>query len=173
VYPQYLRSQVKPSCLYSTHRNAELWNLCNALFVCIGYPKAVMVKIRYSVLLLAPSVIFFWFFHFVCLCCDCESNISGTTERICAKFTMTTCLVARTDEFECQGQGQMSMSPGTKQKTAESFPLTMQCIVTSLTRTPKNMQTTCSRRRDYCVAAGGDGVTGVHADGGLRAVYVW
>jgi len=28
-----------------------------------------------------------------------------------------------------------------------------------------------SSRRDHCVAAGGDKVTGVHANGGLRAVY--
>jgi len=28
-----------------------------------------------------------------------------------------------------------------------------------------------SRRRDHCVAAGGVGVTGVYADGGLRAVW--
>jgi len=32
----------------------------------------------------------------------CESNISETAERICAKFTGT-CLVRRSEEFECQG----------------------------------------------------------------------
>jgi len=40
-----------------------------------------------------------WLFHFVC-----ESNTSGTAERICAKFTGKTCLVPGCDEFECQGQ---------------------------------------------------------------------
>ena len=34
----------------------------------------------------------------------CASNISGTAERIWAKFTGRTCLVTRSDEFECQGQ---------------------------------------------------------------------
>ena len=31
-------------------------------------------------------------------------NISGTGERICAKFTRKTCLLPRSDEFEYQGQ---------------------------------------------------------------------
>ena len=34
----------------------------------------------------------------------CAWNISGTAERICAKFTRKTCLVPRSDQFECQGQ---------------------------------------------------------------------
>ena len=34
----------------------------------------------------------------------CVWNISGTAERICAKFTEKTCLVPRSDEFEGQGQ---------------------------------------------------------------------
>jgi len=45
----YLRSQVKPSCLYFTCRNVQLSILCNVLFVCmVGCPltMAVMVKIR-------------------------------------------------------------------------------------------------------------------------------
>jgi len=37
-------------------------------------------------------------FVFVC------SNISGTAEDICAKLTVKTRLVPRSDEFECQGQ---------------------------------------------------------------------
>jgi len=32
------------------------------------------------------------------------SNISGTAERICAKFTSKTCFVPRSDEFEGYGQ---------------------------------------------------------------------
>jgi len=42
----------------------------------------------------------------------CVWNISGTVERICAKFTRKTCLIPRSDEFE--GQGQTSRSPETK-----------------------------------------------------------
>jgi len=34
----------------------------------------------------------------------CASNISGIAEPICAKFTVKTCLVPRSDEFEYQGQ---------------------------------------------------------------------
>ena len=50
-----------------------------------------------KVLFLAPSVCVFF----------CVWNISGTAERICAKFTRKTCLVRRSDEFEGQGhQGQ-------------------------------------------------------------------
>ena len=52
------------------------------------------------------------FFSAVCDFFVCESNISKTTKRICAKFTGKTCLVPRSDEFECQGQ--RSRLPGTK-----------------------------------------------------------
>ena len=41
----------------------------------------------------------------------CHSNISGTAEQICTKFTGKTCLVPHSEEFE--GQGQRSKS-GTK-----------------------------------------------------------
>jgi len=34
----------------------------------------------------------------------CYSNIPEMAERICAKFTGKTCLVPRSDEFQCQGQ---------------------------------------------------------------------
>jgi len=44
----------------------------------------------------------------------CVSSILGTAERICAKFTRKTCLVLRSDEFECQGQ--RSRSSGTKKR---------------------------------------------------------
>ena len=47
-----------------------------------------------KVLFLALSVCFF----------VCVWNISGTAERICAKFTRKTCLVPRSDELEGQGQ---------------------------------------------------------------------
>jgi len=45
--------------------------------------------------LLALSVTFLFVFLFVC-----HSNISGTVERICDKFTGKTCLVPRSDDFE-------------------------------------------------------------------------
>ena len=31
----YLSTHVKPSCLYSTRRNVELWIVCNVLFLCM------------------------------------------------------------------------------------------------------------------------------------------
>jgi len=37
----------------------------------------------------------------------------------------------------------------------------------------RRTQQRCIRRRDHSVTAVGDGVTAVHAVGGLRAVYVW
>ena len=50
------------------------------------------------------------------------SNISGTAEWICAKFTRKTCLAPCSDEFECQGQ--RSRSPGTKtEKASVSSPI--------------------------------------------------
>ena len=48
---------------------------------------------------LALSVTFLFLFFFVC-----HSNILGTAERVCAKFTGKMCLVPCSDEFECQGQ---------------------------------------------------------------------
>jgi len=50
-----------------------------------------------KVLFLALSCLTFSFFV-------CASNISGTDEWICAKFTHGKRLVPRSDEFECQGQ---------------------------------------------------------------------
>jgi len=41
-----------------------------------------------------------------------RQRMAGTAERICAKLTRKTCLVLRSDKFECQGQ--MSRSPGAK-----------------------------------------------------------
>jgi len=70
-----------------------------------------------KVLFLALSVTLLFVYHFVC-----ESNISGTAERICAKFAGKTCLVPRSDEFECQGQ--RSRSPGTKMRSALPSPPT-------------------------------------------------
>jgi len=50
------------------------------------------------------KVLFLAVFGAVCDFFVCVWNISGTAERICAKFTGKTCLVPRSDEFEGQGQ---------------------------------------------------------------------
>jgi len=50
----------------------------------------------------------------------CRSNISGTAERICAKYTGKRCLVPRSEAFEYQGQ--RSRSPGTKTRCTFRSP---------------------------------------------------
>jgi len=52
----------------------------------------------------------------------CESNISGTAEQICAKFTGKTCLVPGTEEFECQSQ--RSKVKVTRDKNTLCTPIT-------------------------------------------------
>jgi len=44
--------------------------------------------------------------------------MAATAERIYAKFTRKTCLILRSDEFECQGQ--RSRSPRTKKRAVHS-----------------------------------------------------
>jgi len=56
-------------------------------------------------------------------------------------------------------------------KTAKSSPLTMHYKAYAVRRTLQ--VTSRTSRRHNSVAAGGDGVTAVHDDGGLRAVCVW
>jgi len=71
-------------------------------------------------------------------------------------------------EFERQGQSQRSRSPRTKKrKTAESSPLTMHSKACAVRRTLHTVA-------DDTIALqppGGDRVTAVHADGGLRERY--
>jgi len=50
----------------------------------------------------------------------CVWNISGTAERICAKFTRKTCLIPRSDEFE--GQGKRSKVNVTRDKNGTFRP---------------------------------------------------
>jgi len=59
-----------------------------------------------NILILPHTVNCVWFccFGAVCDIFVCVSNVSGTAERICVKFTRKTCLVPRSDEFEGQGQ---------------------------------------------------------------------
>ena len=66
--------------------------------------------------LVKTSLALFW-----CLFLS-ESNISGTAERICAKFTGKTCLVPRSEDFECQGH--RSNVKVTRDKNALSTPTT-------------------------------------------------
>ena len=68
-----------------------------------------------SMVLILPFLIVF--FHFVC-----EVNISGTAKRIYAKFTGKTCLVSRSDKFECQGQ--RSKVKVSRDKNALCAPIT-------------------------------------------------
>jgi len=56
----------------------------------------------------------------------CASNVSGTAKQICTKFIWKTCLVPRSDEFECRGQ--RLRSPGTKLRKLLRHPH-WQCIV--------------------------------------------
>ena len=49
-----------------------------------------------------------------------RQRMTGTAVRICAKFTLKSCLVLRSDEFEYQGQ--RSRSPGTKTRSALKTP---------------------------------------------------
>jgi len=99
---------------------------------------------------------------FVCLFV-CASNISGTAEGICAKFTgksgRRALLLARmTLSVKVKGQGH---APETKKRAVHSHqsPATTE-------RNALAAMTSCSGRRNNSVAAGGD-------FGGLRAVYVW
>jgi len=82
-------------------------------------------------------------------------------ERICARFTGKTCLVPRSDEFECQ----RSTSPGTKKnEKLLSSPLTMDgktCVICYKIQTGD---------RSIPWPPGSDGSA---ADGDLHAVYVW
>jgi len=56
-------------------------------------------------------------------------------------------------------------------KIAALSPFTTHCNACAIRR--RLQVTSSSSRRHHSVAAGGDGVTAVHADDNLRAVYVW
>jgi len=77
----------------------------------------------------------FFLFFFVC-----RSNISGTDEQICATFTVKTCLVPRSDAFECQRQ--RSEVKVTRDKNA---------LCTAVT----SVRTVCARCKHRQSAAGG------------------
>jgi len=95
--------------------------------------------------------------------------MSGTTERICAKFTGKTSLVRRSDEFECQGQrSKVNVTRDKKCAVHSHHPRQERMVRFAAWRTvTRLLQTTSlSSRRDHSVAAGGD-------FSGLRTVYVW
>jgi len=74
--------------------------------------------------------------------------MTGTAERICTKFTRKTCLILRSDEFECQGQ--RSKVKVTRDKKALCTSNTARCGrngTPSLQITSRMQQT---RRFDRC-----------------------
>ena len=88
--------------------------------------------------------------------------MAGTAERICAKFTRKTCLVIRSDEFECQGQ-RLKVKVTTGQKTRCALTTPPRCArnrTPSLQVTSRKQQT---RRLDRC--------RGVSSPGCVR--WVW
>jgi len=96
----------------------------------------------------------------------CYSNILGTAECFCTKFTGKTCLVPRSDKFECQGQ--RSRSPGTNREKLLSHPrLTVHCKVCAVLC--KWLQ---QQMRPFCGCRGWQECTVMGTFGGLRAVYV-
>jgi len=84
---------LKVHCWFKFPLDLGLVFVCFLLFC--SYVVTACSELR-KVLFLAPSL--WWFFV-------CVWNVSGTAERICAKFTRKTCLVPRLDELEGQGQG--------------------------------------------------------------------
>ena len=75
----------------------------------------------------------------------CRSNISGTAERISAKFRGKTCLFPRSDEFKCQGQrSQLSKVNVTRDKNALSAVVT-----------PGSVRMVCARCKQRAAAADG------------------
>ena len=85
--------------------------------------------------------------------CEWNTGIWGTAERICAKFTVMTCLVSSSDEFECQGQtSNVKVTRDKTGKTAESSPLTVHYKACAVRRTLQ--VTSRSSRRHNSVAVG-------------------
>ena len=135
--------------------------LMGGCYICIGLGgwAHALVKLQFlphaSKVVFALSVTILSFFV-------CASNISGTAERVCAKFTGKTCLDTRSDEFECQGQRSKVKVTGDKNRAVHSYrPRQRRNGTRSLQMTSR------SSGRNHSVAAGGGDF------GGLRAVYVW
>jgi len=92
------------------HINTITMYTADTIYVSIVF--TARSKLR-KVLFLALSTTFCFFV--------CESNTSGTAERICAKFTLKTFLVPRSDEFECQGQMSTAKVTTDKKRAVHSW----------------------------------------------------
>jgi len=108
-------------------------------------------KLR-KVLFLALSVTLF----------SCQSDISGTAERICAKFIRKTCYAARSDEFG--GQGERSKIKVTRDKNALCTSITPAATEWNALAANNAMQQQTGR---FCRCQLGSDF------GGLRVVYIW
>jgi len=120
-----------------------------SLHRCLGVISGACVWCMFGKTFLALGFCFL----FVCLFV-CHSNISGTAERNCAKFTQKTCLIPRSDDFECKGQ--RSRSPGQKNEKLLSYPH-WQCIVRSV-----RLMLHSVADNTIALQPGGDGVTAKH-----------
>jgi len=81
-------------------------------------------------------------------CFGCESNVSGTAEQICAKFTEKTCLILSSDEFERQGQkSKVKVTRNKKRAVHSNHPRQRRDGTRSLQITSR------SSRRQHSVAA--------------------
>jgi len=85
-----------PDCCFIRRVDVDLQYACVCVIVCFSHSSIPLSH--------AVNCVRFCF-GAVCGFFACESNISRTAKRICAKFTGKTCLVPRSEEFECQGQG--------------------------------------------------------------------
>jgi len=90
-----------------------------------------------------------------------------------APNSVKTCLVPRSDEFECEGQ--RSKVKATRDNINEKLLSNThwQCILRPAPYALRCKWRQSDVRWHRYVAAGGDGVTAVHAEGGVRDVYVW
>ena len=116
------------------------WDLCST------FPLHHCILREYDVCYDKQDSVFSAVYDFVVFFV-CHSNISGTAEQICAKFTGKTCLIPSSDDFECQGQ--RSRSLWTKTCCPLPSPRQRQNGTRSL------QMTSLSGRRCHPVVAGG------------------
>jgi len=136
-----LPQRYKPDSVAS--RPANRSSTCDVWFLVF----TACSKLR-KVLFLALSITFSFIQFFVC-----ESNIYGTAEWICAKFTGKTCLVPRLEYLNVKVTDHRLRLPGTKTHCPLPSPPGSDGMVPSAA---------CSALQ--CI---------VKLNGGLRAVYVW
>jgi len=129
-------------------------SVCTVDVFCVVVVQFLPHASTRKVLFLALSVTFFIFLVG-------QSNISGTAAPISQRRRIR--YLARVS-LNVNVKGQRSRPPGTKKGKLLRHPH-RQCVVKRVCRT---LQVTCSRRRDYSVAAGGDGLKVVHGNGNFR-----